>query len=134
MPAYMLDTDISSYLMKRSNQAVLRRIQTVDPSEVCISSITQSELEYGVALSPRPQADRARLDEFLRHVLVVAYPGEAAAVYAQIRADLKARGCMIGGEDLLIAAHACSLGLILVTNNVREFSRVRDLKIENWAE
>jgi tRNA(fMet)-specific endonuclease VapC len=92
MPAYMLDTDISSYIMKRSNDAVLRKLQTVSVSDVCISAITRSELLYGVEISPRQQKDQAALDVFLRHVEVLDYPAEAALDYGRIRADLKLRG------------------------------------------
>jgi tRNA(fMet)-specific endonuclease VapC len=134
MAVYMLGTDISSYIMKRSNDAVLRRLQTVAVRDVCISAISKSELLYGVEVSPRRQKDQVALDEYLRHVEVLDFPGEAAIDYAQIRADLKARGNMIGGNDLLIAAHARCLGLILVTNNTREFGRAKDLRLENWAE
>jgi tRNA(fMet)-specific endonuclease VapC len=134
MAIYMLDTDISSYIMKRSDNTVLRRLQTVAVADVCISAITKAELAYGVEVSPRRQQDQAALDAYLRHLAVLEFPGEAALDYGRIRADLKARGAMIGGNDLLIAAHACCLGLTLVTNNTREFGRVRGIKIENWTE
>jgi len=134
MAVYMLDTDISSYIMKRTHDTVLRRLRKVAVSDVCISAITKAELMYGVEVSPRRQKDEAALDEFLRYVEVLDYPALAATDYATIRADLKARGTMIGGNDLLIAAHALSIGLTLVTNNTREFSRVQNLKIENWAD
>ena len=133
MPDYMLDTDISSYIMKRSNDRVLQQLQMVPVSAVCISAITKSELMYGVEVSPRRQRDQAALDVFLRHVQVMDFPGEAALDYASIRADLKTRGTMIGANDLLIAAHARYLGLTLVTNNTREIGRVEGLKVENWA-
>ena len=134
MAEYMLDTDISSYIMKRSHDSVLRKLQTVRIGVVCISVITKSELLFGVEVSPRQQQDHAALDEYLRHVEVLDFPGEAALHYAQIRASLKARGKMIGANDLFIAAHARSLDLTLVTNNTGEFGRVQELKIENWAE
>jgi tRNA(fMet)-specific endonuclease VapC len=134
MPVYMFDTDISSYIMKQSSPAVLARLQTVAVRDVCTSAITRSELAFGVQISPRRQKDQAALEVFLRHVEVLDYPAEAAGDYAQIRAHLKALGTMIGANDLLIAAHARYLGLTLVTNNTREFSRVQDLKIENWTE
>jgi tRNA(fMet)-specific endonuclease VapC len=89
---------------------------------------------FGVQVSPRQQQDQAALDAYLRHVLVLDYPDEAALHYAQIRADLKLRGSMIGANDLLIAAHARCLGLTLVTNNTREFGRVQSLNIENWTK
>jgi len=133
MPLYMLDTDISSYLMKRSNELVLTRLQTVAVADVCISVITKSELLYGVEVSPRKQKDQLALDAYLRHVEVLEYPDEAAFHYAQIRAALKAGGSMIGANDLFIAAHARSLGLTLVTNNTPEFGRIQNLQLENWA-
>jgi tRNA(fMet)-specific endonuclease VapC len=101
---------------------------------VCISVITKSELLFGVEVSPRRQQDRAALDEYLRHVEVLDFPDEAALHYAQIRAALKARGTMIGANDVLIAARARSLKLTLVTNNTQEFGRVPELHIENWTE
>jgi tRNA(fMet)-specific endonuclease VapC len=134
MAVYMLDTDISSYIMKRTYDTVLQRLQTVAVSDVCISAISRSELMYGVEVSPRRAKDQAALDEFLRYVSVLDYPGEAALDYARIRADLKRRGVMIGANDLLIAAHARYLGLTLATNNIREFGRVQGLGVENWAE
>lgn len=134
MPIYMLDTDISSYIMKRSDDAVLRRLKQVPVDAVCISAITKSELLFGVESSPRRSKDEAALDEYLRYVEVLDYPDAAAPHYAQIRAKLKVSGKMIGANDLLLAAHARSLGLTLVTNNTREFSRVGGLSIENWTK
>lgn len=134
MTLYMLDTDIASYIMKRSNQAAVHRLQAVPVSDVCISAIAKSELMFGMELSPRRQRDEEALQAFLQYCPVLDYTAEAAAEYGKIRADLKQRGTMIGANDLLIAAHARSLGLILVTNNTREFSRVQGLKLENWAE
>ena len=131
---YLLDTDISSYIMKRSHDLVLKRLQRVAVGDVGISAISKSELEFGVEVSPRRQQDRAALDEYLRYVEVLDYPGEAARHYAQIRAALKAGGAMIGANDLFIAAHARCLGMTLVTNNTREFGRVAGLKLENWTK
>ena len=133
MPEYMLDTDISSFIMKRSHDAVLRRLQTVPVGVVCISVITKSELLFGVEVSPRRQQDSAALTEYLRHVEVLDFLDEAALHYAQIRAALKASGTMIGANGLFIAAHARSLEITLVTNNTGEFGRVPGLRIENWA-
>lgn len=134
MPVYMLDTDISSYIMKRSHDAVLRKLRTVSVSDVCISVITKSELLYGVEVSPRRRQDQAALDAYLRNVVVLEFPDEAALHYAQIRAALKSRGAMIGANDLFIAAHARCAGLKLVTNNAGEFVRVPGLKVENWSQ
>jgi len=133
MPRYMLDTDTCSYVMRRANEAVLERLAKVPVSDVCISVITKSELLYGVEVSPKRKQDEAALDAFLRYVEVLDFPDEASLHYAQIRADLKKRGAMIGANDLLIAAHARSLGLVLITNNTREFRRVRNLSIANWT-
>jgi tRNA(fMet)-specific endonuclease VapC len=135
MPRYMLDTDICSYIMKRSNPRVLKRLEKVSVSDVCISVITKSELLHGVEVSARRQQDETALDAFLRHVEVLDFPDQAATHYAKIRATLKTHGAMIGANDLFIAAHACSLGLTLVTNNTREFKRIRNLALalENWT-
>ena len=133
MPRYMLDTDTCSYIMKRSNPAVLNRLQQVPVSDVCISVITKSELLYGVEISPRRHQDEIALDAFLAHVDVLDFPDEAATHYANVRANLKSQGALIGANDLFIAAHARSLGLTLVTNNTGEFERVPNLMIENWT-
>jgi tRNA(fMet)-specific endonuclease VapC len=129
----MLDTDTSSYIMKRNNADVLRKLQRVAVADVCISAISRCELTYGVEVSPRRSRDEEALAQFLRHVAVLDFPRAAALDYAVIRADLKKRGNLIGAHDLLIAAHARYLGLTLVTNNPREFKRVHGLKVTNWA-
>jgi tRNA(fMet)-specific endonuclease VapC len=133
MARYMLDTDMCSYIMKRSSQAVLSRLQAVPVTDICISVITKSELLYGVEVSPRRIQDATALKTFLPYVEVLEFPDDAAAHYAQIRADLKTRGKTIGANDLFIAAHARSLGLTLVTNNIAEFGRVKGLTLENWT-
>jgi tRNA(fMet)-specific endonuclease VapC len=133
MPLYMLDTDTCSYIMKRSNDAVLKRLQKVPVSDVCISVITKSELLFGVEVSPRRRQDASALSAFLGYVEVLDFPDAASLHYAKIRAGLKTLGTMIGANDLFIAAHARSLGLTLVTNNTREFGRVPKLVIENWT-
>jgi tRNA(fMet)-specific endonuclease VapC len=111
----------------------MRRLQQVPVSDVCISVITKSELLCGVELSPRRQQDEVALSAFLRYVEVLDFPDDAAPHYAKIRVDLRTRSAMIGANDLLIAAHARSLALTLVTNNTREFGRVENLAIENWT-
>jgi len=133
MPRYMLDTNTCSYIMKRSHESVLKRLQKLAVSDVCISVITKSELLYGVEVSPRRALDEPALNAFLGHVEVLDFTDDASYHYAKIRAELKARGMMIGANDLLIAAHARSLGLTLVTNNTREFGRIRSLRTENWT-
>lgn len=133
MPSYMLDTDTCSYIMKRSNPAVLRRLQAVPVTGVCMSVVTKAELLYGVAISPRVAQDTAALAAFLPYVEVLDLSDDAATHYGEIRADLKKRGALSGANDLFIAAHARSLGLTLVTNNTAQFGRVKGLAVENWA-
>jgi tRNA(fMet)-specific endonuclease VapC len=133
MPRYMLDTDTCSYVMKRSQPLVLRRLQAVAVADVCISVVTKGELLYGVEVSPRRSQDGAALAAFLPYVETLNLTNDAALHYAEIRADLKKRGAMIGANELFIAAHARSLGLTLVTNNTMEFERVKGLAIENWT-
>jgi len=133
MLRYILDTDICSYVMKRSHDPLLRRLQKVPVSDVCVSVVTKSELLYGVEVSPRRQQDEAALNAFLNYVEVLDFPDNASSHYAQIRAQLKKSGKMIGANDLFIAAHARSLGLTLVTHNTQEFRRVNRLAIEDWT-
>lgn len=133
MPRYMLDTDTCSYIMKRSHPAVLKRLQAVPVSDVCMSVITKAELLYGVEVSPRRVQDAAALAAFLPYVETLDFADDAAIHYAEIRADLKRRGTLTGANDLFIAAHARALDLVLVTNNTTEFQRVDKLKVENWT-
>jgi tRNA(fMet)-specific endonuclease VapC len=129
----MFDTDTSSYIMKRSHANIVRRLQTVPVSDVCISVVTKAELLYGAEISLKRAQDESAVRGFLRHVEVLDLEDPAAAHYAEIRAALKNAGTTIGSNDLFIAAHARSLSLILVTNNTREFGRVSGLSMENWT-
>jgi len=133
MPHYMLDTDICCYVMKRSNDLLLRRLKKVPVGDVCVSVIAKSELLYGVEVSPRRQQDETALNAFLSYIEVLEFPDKASSHYAQIRAHLKKLGTIIGGNDLFIAAHARSLGVTLVTHNTREFGRVPRLAVEDWT-
>ena len=133
MPRFMLDTDTCSYIIRRSNEAVLNRLRALPIDAVCISVISRAELLYGVEISPRRTVDEAAVAAFLRHVDSLAFTDEAAAQYAGIRAGLRRRGMMIGANDMLIAAHARAENLTLVTNNTREFERVEGLALENWT-
>jgi len=134
MPRFMLDTDTCSYIMKRSHPLVVKRLQSVPVGDVCMSVVTKAELLYGVEVSPRRTQDSAALAAFLPYVEAVALDEDAALHYAEIRADLKRRGAMIGANDLFIAAHARASGLTLVTNNTAEFERVPDLSLDNWTQ
>ena len=133
MTGYLLDTDICIYLIKRQPPQALTKVQTLELSAVGISSITLSELEYGVAKSSRPQQNKLALVQFLAPLEVLPYDDVAAARYGPIRAFIESQGTPIGPLDTLIAAHALVINYILVTNNVREFSRLPDLVVENWV-
>ncbi len=130
---YMLDTNTCIYLIKKKPVEVIERLRRSKISDIGISSITLSELEYGVEKSERRDQNKAALAQFIVPFEVCAYDESAAAEYGTIRARLEKKGQSLGSLDLLIAAHALSRRLVLVTNNVREFKRVPDLKIENWV-
>ncbi|MBW4689815.1 MAG: type II toxin-antitoxin system VapC family toxin [Komarekiella atlantica HA4396-MV6] len=131
---YLLDTNICIYLIKQKPQKVLDRFQTLNIPDVGISSITVAELEYGVAKSEQQEKNRAALLQFLLPLEIVEFNQASAMIYGSIRSDLESRGLIIGAMDMLIASHALSLGVTLVTNNVREFSRIPTLLLENWVE
>ncbi len=129
---YLLDTNICIYIRKQRPPAVLARFEKLKAGEALLSVITYGELLYGAAKSTqREQALRA-LQELTSLLPVLPLPEDAAEHYGQIRAALEAKGEIIGGNDLWIAAHARAAGLIVVTNNEREFKRVKGLKVENW--
>jgi len=133
MPRFMLDTDISSYILRDRPAVVGNRLRRVRGSDVCLSVITEAELLYGVRLAGSGKNLQRDVDDFLRRLDVLMWDSAAAAEYAQIRGDLEGRGAPIGNMDLMIAAHARSLGATLVTNNERHFRRVAQLRVENWA-
>jgi tRNA(fMet)-specific endonuclease VapC len=130
---YLLDTDTCSYLMRRSSASVITRAQRVPLAHQVISVVTIAELLFGVRVSRHVARDREAYESFTSHVNALDWTKAAAEEHADIYTDLRARGELIGANDLLIAAHARSLNAILVTNNTREFRRVKRLKIENWA-
>ncbi|MEI6516397.1 MAG: type II toxin-antitoxin system VapC family toxin [bacterium] len=131
---YLLDTNICIYLIKQRPAPVLDHLQRCKPGDIGLSAITVSELEYGVCKSARPQENRLALAEFLAPLEVLMFDDHAAAKYGKIRAELERQGRPIGAMDLLIAAHALSRHLALVTNNEREFLRIPDLKVVNWVD
>ncbi|MEH1816320.1 MAG: type II toxin-antitoxin system VapC family toxin [Nostoc sp.] len=131
---YLLDTNICIYIIKQKPQKVLNKFQTLSISDVGISSITVAELEYGVAKSEQQEKNCNALLQFLLPLEIVDFNQVFAMIYGSIRSDLESRGLIIGAMDMLIAAHALSLGITLVTNNIREFSRIPTLLLENWAE
>jgi len=129
---YMLDTNMCIYLMK-GNTDVLERFIAKRKFGVGISTNTLAELYYGVFNSEYPKKNGANLAYFLIGMEVLAFGSGAAVEYGRIRAALRKKGTPIGQMDMLIAAHAKSVGLILVTNNINEFERVDGLSIENWS-
>ena len=129
---YMLDTNICIYLINERPKKVINKFTHLAPGDVGVSSITASELAFGVAKSGSDK-NRAALETFLLPLEVVPYGYAAAMAYGEIRSVLKSLGKPIGPLDMLIAAHALSIGVTLVTNNEKEFRRVNRLKIENWV-
>lgn len=129
----MLDTNVCVHLIRRRPPQVLQRFEGYEVGEIGVSSVTAAELRYGAEKSPRPKQNREALDAFLLPLEVLAFGPEEAAAYGRVRATLEGAGTPIGPLDTLIAAHALSLGVVLVTNNVREFSRVPGLDVEDWT-
>ena len=133
MIKYMLDTNICMYIIKQKPQNIIERFRQTQVSEIGISSITLSELEYGVMKSAKPEQNKLALAQFVAPIEISAYDDVAAQHYGKIRARLERQGTPIGSFDMLIAAHALSINSVLITNNESEFGRVSNLKIENWS-
>lgn len=133
MLKFMLDTDISIFVIKRRPVELLDVFNAYD-GQIAISSITLSELLHGVEKSSNPKKNLDNVEGFVSRLEVMDYSSKASSHYGDIRADLERKGQIIGVNDMHIAAHARSEGLIAVTNNVREFNRVDGLRIENWLE
>jgi tRNA(fMet)-specific endonuclease VapC len=131
---YMLDTNICVYLIKRKPPQVLERLTPLSFGDVGVSAITVAELQYGAQKSQRPEQNRQALEQFLIPLIIADFGQDAAMVYGIVRATLERQGTPIGSLDTLIAAHALTLDVTLVTSNLREFTRVPDLKVVNWAE
>lgn len=127
----MLDTNIVSDLLRNPEGSAAKRIADVGADAICVSIITAAELRYGCAKKGSAKL-LAHVEAILESVQVLAFDVPADAEYGGIRAALEAAGKTIGPNDLLIAAHACAAGAILVTDNTGEFSRVRGLRVEHW--
>ncbi len=134
MMKYMLDTNTCIYIIKRKPVEVIDRFRQLQISQVSISSITLSELEYGVIKSSKPEQNHLALAQFLAPIEILPYDNGAAQHYGELRLYLEKHGTPIGSLDMLIAAHALSTGCILITNNVKELERVPNLKINNWVK
>lgn len=129
---YLLDSNVCVDYLTGRHPAVTTRIQSLLPEDLCLSSIVVAELRYGGDKSARPRRNHHLLDVLINEIPCRDFDSKAASIYGKIRAALEKKGHPIGPNDMLIAAHALSLGLILVSDNVREFNRVRGLQLENW--
>jgi tRNA(fMet)-specific endonuclease VapC len=130
---YLLDTNICIYIINEKPGEILRKFERYPIHEFGISAITQAELQYGVAKSKNKNTNQIALDEFLLPLTILPFHGEKlVGCYGKIRALLESKGKTIGPLDMLIAAHALSLDLTIISNNIKEFSRVPNLKCENW--
>jgi tRNA(fMet)-specific endonuclease VapC len=131
---YMLDTNICIYLIKQQPREVIEQFQGIALGEITISTVTVAEMMYGVEKSQHKDQNKTALQAFLAPLEIVDFDFGAAQQYGVIRAYLEKAGKSIGAYDLMIAAHALSLGLILVTNHEQEFHRIPDLVVENWVK
>jgi len=131
---YMLDTNICIYIIKRKPVDVLERFKQTDISQISISSITLSELFYGVSKSSKPEQNLMALTQFVAPLEILPYGDEAAQYYGELRTHLEKQGTPIGSLDMLLAAHALSIDCTLITNNEKEFIRVPHLKVDNWLK
>jgi len=130
---FLLDTNICIYIRRKRPPGVLTRFERLRPGEAAISVITYGELVYGAEKSQSRELATRQLAELIGLLPVMPLPPEAADAYGTIRAGLEGAGEVIGNNDLWIAAHARATGMILVTNNEREFRRIKGLKIQNWV-
>ena len=130
---YLLDTNICIYIIKGQPEATIARFRREPLNSIGISSITLAELQYGIAKSAFPERNKSALGKFLLPLIVLPFDSAASQHYGSLRAELERQGKPIGALDMLIAAHALSENLIVVTNNETEFGRVPGLRMENWA-
>jgi tRNA(fMet)-specific endonuclease VapC len=131
---FMLDTNTCIYIIKRKPPDVIERFNQTEISQIGISSITLSELLYGVSKSSKPEQNQIALIQFVAPLEILPYSDETAQYYGDLRAHLEKQGTPIGSLDMLIAAHALSIACTLVTNNEKEFIRIPNLKINNWVK
>jgi tRNA(fMet)-specific endonuclease VapC len=132
--AYLLDTNACSDYFTARYPKVVARIQACSPDDLRLSVVVVAELRYGADHSPRRRANHARIDTLIEEIEVLDFDLRAAATYGRVRAQLEAGGTPIGPNDMLIAAHALSRGLTVITDNTAEFGRVKGLKVDSWRE
>jgi len=141
---YMLDTNICSYVIKHRPKEVLAKFNTLQIDDSCISVITLAELRYWVVRNKRlhqqsqnqgvPKVNEEIINDFVAHLFVADFDSHAAKIYAEVRDYFTAKGKVVGSADLMIGSHAISLGLTLVTNNVKDFESFPKLRLENWIK
>lgn len=133
---YMLDTNVCIFLMKRKSPIYFKKLEKLrkEKHDIVISSIVLSELQYGVANSQFREQSQINLNTFIKKIEILPYTDECAYFYGEIRAKLKKAGCIIGGNDVLIASHAMTKKAILITNNLKEFRRIAGLELEYWEQ
>lgn len=129
---FLIDTNICICIMNNHPLQIVQKFRETGVGNICISSITVSELQYGACKSKQIQKNIKRLDEFLRPFDIISYDEVASIYYGRIRSYLENKGNVIGHLDMLIAAHALSENLTIITNNDKEFKRIKILKVENW--
>jgi tRNA(fMet)-specific endonuclease VapC len=132
--AFLLDTNACIDYLTARYQKVVERIQGSSPEELFLSVVVVAELRYGADHSARRRTNHARIDALIEEIDVLGFDLRAAASYGRVRAQLEAGGTPIGPNDMLIAAHALSRALTVITDNTAEFGRVKGLKLENWRE
>ena len=130
---YLLDTNICIYIINKTPKQVVEHIKKLKPHDIKLSSISLAELEYGVSKSKHREKNRKALVDFVSAFDIVDFNDNDAEIFGLIRADLEQRGQIIGPFDMQIAAQALTRDLILVTNNTAEFTRIQNLKLENWV-
>ena len=133
MIKYLVDTNVCIYIINKRPIGIIHKFKLFAVGEIGVSTITVSELQYGVSNSKNRRLNKQRVDEFLSPLEILPYDEFAANIYGDIRLQLEKRGKSIGPLDMLIAAHALSRNLILISNNEKEFKRVKNLKVENWV-
>ena len=129
---FLIDTNICIYIMNNHPPEVIKKFRKIGVGNICISSITVSELQYGACKSKQIKKNIKRLNEFLSPFKIISYDESASECYGEIRSRLEKQGKVIGPLDMLIAAQALSKNLTLITNNEKEFKRVKSLKVKNW--
>ena len=131
---YLLDTDVCITIIRSKNDSLIRKVVAQELEQLSVSSITVAELEYGVAKSSNPEKNACALMQFLEPFRIRHFDEKAAFCYGKIRASLEKQGEQIGPLDTLIASQAVAEKLVMVTNNYREFRRIKELSIESWYE